>query len=51
VFERIRKWEAQLGIRNRIIVNAAWIIGFASIVGVIVASDPSIGVQDVFARH
>ena len=51
MFERIRKWEERQAIRNRIIVNAAWIIGFASVVGVIVGSDPNIGLQDVFARH
>lgn len=51
MFERIRNWEARQGIRNKIIINATWIIGFASIIGVIVASDPNIGLQDVFARH
>lgn len=49
--KRMGDWEARQGIRNRIIVNATWIIGFASIVGIIVGSDPNAGLQDVFARH
>ena len=51
IFERICNWEQRQAIRNRIIINATWIIGIASIVGVIVGSDPNLGLQDVFARH